>query len=116
MRSLSRKGNPYDNAVAESTYKSFKFEFVYGHTFHTLYELQVQLMDYVHWWNPVRPHGSLDYETPIDYREGWEQEQSENAENLSHSTIGRPLSLKTDMGPGRKGWSCPCSRGHRLLH
>ncbi|MFL2120288.1 IS3 family transposase [Marinilactibacillus psychrotolerans] len=77
VRSLSRKGNPYDNAVAESTYKSFKFEFVYGHTFHTLYELQVQLMDYVHWWNPVRPHGSLDYETPIDYREGWEQEQSE---------------------------------------
>ncbi|MFL2079428.1 IS3 family transposase, partial [Marinilactibacillus psychrotolerans] len=49
--------------------------FVYGHTFHTLYELQVQLMDYVHWWNPVRPHGSLDYETPIDYRKGWEQEQ-----------------------------------------
>ncbi|WP_413526737.1 IS3 family transposase [Marinilactibacillus psychrotolerans] len=77
VRSLSRKGNPYDNAVAESTYKSFKFEFVYENTFHTLYELQVQLMDYVHWWNHFRPHGSLDYETPIDYREGWEQEQSE---------------------------------------
>ncbi|WP_208559310.1 IS3 family transposase [Marinilactibacillus kalidii] len=59
VRSLSRK--PYDNAVAESTYKSFKFELVYDNTFHTLYELQIQLMDYVHWWKHFRPRGSLDY-------------------------------------------------------
>lgn len=82
-RSLSRKGNPYDNAVAESTYKSFKFEFVYDHTFQTLYELQVQLMDYVHWWNHFRPHGALDYESPIDYRREWEQKQSEQEESTS---------------------------------
>ncbi|WP_225743735.1 IS3 family transposase [Marinilactibacillus sp. Marseille-P9653] len=25
-------------------------------------------MDYVHWWNHFRSHGSLDYESPIDYR------------------------------------------------
>lgn len=35
-RSLSKKGCPYDNAVAESTYKSFKAEFVYPNTFDTL--------------------------------------------------------------------------------
>ena len=29
-RSLSRKGNPYDNAVVEATYKFFKTEFVNG--------------------------------------------------------------------------------------
>ncbi len=74
-RSLSRKGNPYDNAVAESTYKSFKFEFVYDNTFHTLYELQIKLMDYVHWWNTFRPHGSLNYASPIDYRTTWEKKQ-----------------------------------------
>ncbi|SFK60083.1 Integrase core domain-containing protein, partial [Marinilactibacillus piezotolerans] len=55
----------------------FKFEFVYDNTFHTLYELQVQLMDYVYWWNHFRPHGSLNYESPIDYRKSWEQEQVE---------------------------------------
>lgn len=82
-RSLSRKGNPYDNAVAESTYKSFKFEFVYNNRFDTLYELQVQLMDYVHWWNNFRPHGALNYESPIDYRKTWEEEQSENGRDKS---------------------------------
>ena len=79
-RSLSRKGNPYDNAVAESTYKSFKFEFVYDNRFDTLYELQVQLMDYVHWWNNFRPHGALDYESPIEYRRDWEKLQTKKTD------------------------------------
>lgn len=29
-RSLSKKGTPYDNAVAEATFKSIKIEFVYA--------------------------------------------------------------------------------------
>lgn len=32
-RSLSLKGCPYDNAVAEATFKIFKSEFVYGRNF-----------------------------------------------------------------------------------
>lgn len=76
-RSLSRKGNPYDNAVAESTYKSFKFEFVYDTIFNTLYELQVRLMDYVNWWNKFRPHGSLNYSSPMEYRIAWEKKQQQ---------------------------------------
>lgn len=79
-RSLSRKGNPYDNAVAESTYKSFKFEFVYDNRFDTLYDLQVQLMDYVHWWNHFRPHGALDYASPIEYRRDWEKLQTKKTD------------------------------------
>lgn len=77
-RSLSRKGNPYDNAVADSTYKSFKFEFVYDNHFDTLYDLQVQLMDYVHWWNHFRPHGALNYASPVDFRQEWEKNQPSN--------------------------------------
>lgn len=67
-RSLSKKGCPYDNAVAESTYKSFKAEFVYPNTFDTLNQLKLQLFDYVNWWNYLRLHGSLGYETPISIR------------------------------------------------
>lgn len=73
-RSLSHKGNPYDNAVAESTYKSLKIEFIYQHTFQTLYELQYHLMDYVNWWNNHRIHGSLDYLSPRDYKENWKKQ------------------------------------------
>lgn len=67
-RSLSRKGNPWDNAVAESTYKSFKAEFIYPNQFGTLKELSVALYDYVHWWNHFRLHGALNYSTPIGVR------------------------------------------------
>lgn len=70
-RSLSHKGDPYDNAVAESTYKSLKIEFIYQHTFESLYELQYHLMDYVNWWNKHRIHGSLGYISPMDYKQIW---------------------------------------------
>jgi len=74
-RSLSHKGDPYDNAVAESTYKSLKIEFIYQHTFQSLYELQYHLMDYVNWWNKYRIHGSLDYISPLDYKQNWVKQQ-----------------------------------------
>ncbi|OMI09390.1 hypothetical protein BW143_01915 [Bacillus swezeyi] len=38
-RSLSMKGCPYDNAVAEATYKVIKTEFVYGETFESQKQL-----------------------------------------------------------------------------
>ncbi|WP_376699449.1 IS3 family transposase [Listeria booriae] len=44
--SLSNKGCP---SVAESTYESFKKEFVYPNHFQTLEQLKVQLFDYVNW-------------------------------------------------------------------
>lgn len=67
-RSLSKKGCPYDNAVAESTYKSVKIECVYRSQFQTLTQLELELFDYVNWWNHLRLHGTLDYETPIRFR------------------------------------------------
>lgn len=63
-RSLSHKGCPYDNAVAESTYKIIKTEFVFDTTFDTLHQLELEFSDYVNWYNNIRIHGSLDYSTP----------------------------------------------------
>ncbi|KAJ72902.1 ISSdy1, transposase OrfB [Enterococcus faecalis AZ19] len=67
-RSLIRKGNPYDTAVAESTYKSSKVKFIYPSTFATLEEPDSHFVDYVHWQNYLKLHGSWGYETPIAYR------------------------------------------------
>ncbi|MEQ9810555.1 IS3 family transposase, partial [Streptococcus jiangjianxini] len=67
-RSLSQAGCPYDNAVAESTYRSFKLEFINQEIFHTLEELNLKTKDYVHWWNHHRIHGSLNYQTPMARR------------------------------------------------
>jgi putative transposase len=43
-RSLSMKGCPYDNAVAEATFKVFKTEFVKGRHFDSLEVLELELM------------------------------------------------------------------------
>ena len=67
-RSLSHKGCPYDNAVAEATFKIIKTEFVKNQTFANLDALKLQLADYVNWFNNHRIHSSLGYLTPIEYR------------------------------------------------
>ncbi|GAB3809358.1 hypothetical protein GCM10028868_39100 [Virgibacillus kimchii] len=67
-RSLSSKGTPYDNAVAEATFKSIKTEFVNGAVFSSQEELDLELFDYVNWFNNIRMHESLDYLTPREYK------------------------------------------------
>lgn len=67
-RSLSAKGCQYDNAVAEATYKIIKTEFAFNKRFESLEELELELFDYVNWYNNVRIHGSLGYKTPVKFR------------------------------------------------
>lgn len=67
-RSLSMKGCPYDNAVAEATYKIMKTEFINQMSFQSLRHLELELYDYVNWFNKHRIHGTLGYMTPVQYR------------------------------------------------
>lgn len=67
-RSLSLKGCPYDNAVAEATFKLFKTEFVQGRNFESLDRLKLELADYVNWYNNVRIHSSLGYLSPKEFK------------------------------------------------
>lgn len=67
-RSLSMKGCPYDNAVAEATFKVIKTEFIRNQHFKSLEELQYELADYVNWFNKHRIHSSLGYLTPNEFR------------------------------------------------
>ena len=67
-RSLSKKGCPYDNAVAEATFKIIKTKSVKGQEYETLEQLQYELSYYVNWFNNHRIHSSLDYMTPKEYR------------------------------------------------
>lgn len=73
-RSLSHKGTPYDNAVTEAT---FKTEFVNSTVFSNQEELDLQLFDYVNWFNNIRIHESLDYLTPREYKLQHQLEQTD---------------------------------------
>ena len=63
-RSLSAKGSPHDNAVAESLFNIVKTEFVFSAEYADLTEFKLHWFDYVNWYNNVRIHGSLGYITP----------------------------------------------------
>jgi transposase InsO family protein len=67
-RSLSQKGNPYDNAVAEATFKILKTELINGEHFHTIHQLDLELFDYMNWYNNIRSHSTLGYLSPVGYR------------------------------------------------
>ena len=68
-RSLSRKGNPYDNAVVESTNKILKKELIYRQTYATIEQLRRELNSYVWWYNNERMHSTLGYMSPVEFRE-----------------------------------------------
>lgn len=67
-RSLSKKGCPYDNAVAEAMFKIFKTEFANHAHFQSSEQLALELGDYVNWYNYHRIHGTLGYLTPVEAR------------------------------------------------
>ena len=67
--SLSRKGDPYDNAVVESTNRLLKKELVYRNSYATIEQLRHDLNDYVWWSDNRRLHSTLGYRSPKEFAE-----------------------------------------------
>ena len=68
-RSLSRKGNPYDNAVVEPTNRLLRKELVYRNHYATIEQLRRDLNDYVWWSDNQRLHSTLGYRSPKEFTE-----------------------------------------------
>lgn len=59
-QSMSRKGNCWDNAVAESFFKTMKVERVYQTRYFTREEAKIDLFEYIEvWYNKKRLHSAL---------------------------------------------------------
>lgn len=65
-QSMSRKGNCWDNAVAESFFKSIKYEWLYRYNFKNSEQLYNAIEKYIQWYNNKRIHSALDYMTPLE--------------------------------------------------
>jgi putative transposase len=65
-QSMSRKGNCWDNAVAESFFKTIKHEWLYRFKFSSFEQLFDSVSNYIDWYNTERIHSSLDYLTPLE--------------------------------------------------
>ena len=66
--SMSRKGNPYDNAQMESFMKTLKYEEVFLNEYRTFEEARRQISHFINLvYNQKRLHSSLGYVPPDEY-------------------------------------------------
>ena len=67
-QSMSRKGDPYDNAVAENFFSCLKCEMVYLQTFPTRNAAQSAIFAYIEaFYNSLRPHSALGWIAPKQF-------------------------------------------------
>jgi putative transposase len=67
--SMSRVGNPYDNAYAESFIKTLKFEEVYQTEYESFKEAHAGICKFIELYNRKRLHSSLGYMSPDEFEE-----------------------------------------------
>ena len=68
VQSMSRKGNCWDNAVAESFFKTIKTEMVYHQVFETRQQASIAIFEYIEiWYNRKRRHSTLGFLTPLEF-------------------------------------------------
>lgn len=80
VQSMSRKGNCWDNAVAESFFKSLKNELVYQTYFYTKKQAKLEIFKYIElFYNRVRSHSYLNGLSPVEFEEKTEMLQSVTA-------------------------------------
>ena len=68
-RSMSRKGNCWDNAVAESFFKTLKVELIYQNRYQTRQEAELSIFEYIEtFYNTKRRHKHLNNLTILEYQ------------------------------------------------
>ena len=72
--SMSRKGECYDNAVAESFFHTLKVEQVHLQDYHNHREATADLFEYIEiFYNRQRRHSHLGGISPARYEKAWRE-------------------------------------------
>lgn len=74
IRSMSRKGNCWDNAVAESYFATLKKQAIHGDPLKTKDQLRQDIFEYIEiYYNRVRRHSANNWVSPVDYERLYNQ-------------------------------------------
>ncbi|MBR3377240.1 MAG: IS3 family transposase [Mogibacterium sp.] len=72
-QSFSRAHNPYDNAVMESFFGTFKKEELYRSRYRSERQMKECIESYIRFYNEERLHEKLQYKTPVQVEEEYYQ-------------------------------------------
>lgn len=68
IQSMSRKGNCLDNAVIENFFGLLKSELLYLKEFESMEQFEIELENYIHYYNHKRIKEKLNGMSPVQYR------------------------------------------------
>ena len=75
--SMSRKGNCWDNAVAESFFSSFCFEVELDANWRDVHDVERSAAEYIDgFYNPQRRHSHNQYLSPVDFERQFVQQEN----------------------------------------
>ena len=73
--SMSRKGNCWDNSVAESFFHTLKGELIHHADYQTRAQARAEIFEVIEvFYNRVRCHSTLDYQPPLLYERQYQQQ------------------------------------------
>nr|GAJ37821.1 transposase for insertion sequence element IS904 [Bradyrhizobium sp. DOA9] len=93
--SMSRPGNPFDNAKAESFMKKLKAEEINGNTFIDLTDARRRIDCFIaEVYNKERFHSALGYQSPLEFETAFAQNRHDNASWQPHCHCNYRVSLR----------------------
>ena len=101
VSSMSRKGNCWDNACAETLFGSLKVERLHGQRFTTRREAQDEAFAWIRWYNQTRMHSTLNYVSPARFEEDWadaEKQQGRGKVEKQKTFSSFPTATTTTTG------------------
>ena len=107
--SMSRPGNPYDNAQCESFIKTLKQEEIYCHQYRDLEDLRDHLREFIEeYYNRCRLHSALGYRTPAEFEAALQTGSATTSlaasMKLSFPGMGRSINpMKEEIKSGDQG-------------
>jgi putative transposase len=82
VTSMSRKGDCWDNAPAESLNGSFKVECAHRVNYSTKAQAKQEALDYITWYNHDRIHTKIGNMSPIEYEKQWYETHKTHKTNM----------------------------------